>query len=761
MGTENSVTAQEPYRFKGSWIAATENINISPSPLFRKEFQTASRRRHYGDGMRIKKATLYICGAGYQIATINGKQVSDAVLEPGFTAYDKRLLYNKYDVTSLVLTGENVIAVELGNGWFNVQSKTIWNFDKIGWRKSPRLIADLVLEYNGGHREVISSDASWKTAYGAGQFNSLSAGEIYDARKEPSDWTIAGFDESGWKSALSTSSPGGKLEQVSMPQVKVIRYIKAKDFKELAKGVYLYDMGENFAGVVRLKITGTAGDKAVIKYSERLNADGTLDSMYNAGHMIGPASDPKFATDAYILKGGRPEIYTPRFTYHGFRYVQVNVSGDSKLSKSSVLGLFYSTDFISVGSFKSSSKMLNLLNAAAIRSYRSNFVGIPTDCPQREKMGWLADAHITCDLGLWNLDAASGYKKYLRDLRDVQLPDGYLPGVAPTKGIGYSWIDPKDRDFGPAWGSALPLIAWQVYLHTADTSVIKENYTAIRAYVDMLEAKSKPTGYIYRTGLDDFLSIEKTPKAFTSSLFMFRDAVVLSKMATILGKPSDAERYVTLAKKVKAAFNKEFFDAAAGSYKVKTLTALSGTLFMGICPDEAIKNVAAELAEGVKIRDFVPDFGVLGTKWVLSALSDNGHEDVAFELLKNPRAGWGKWIIEGATTLYEGWNPKEETLNHVFFGDYGAWFFRSLAGIKLQDEAPGFTKVVIAPVFPKGLNSLNISHKTKFGEIAIKWTRAKKHIRLTVQIPTGIDANFGVESHEQKLIAGRNNLVIK
>lgn len=534
------------------------------------------------------------------MATINGKQVTAAVLEPGFTAYDKRLLYSKYDVTDLVQTGENAIGVELGNGWYNVQSKTIWNFDKIGWRKSPRMIADLVLEYNGGHREVISSDQSWKTGFGAGQFNSLSAGEIYDARNEVAGWDRAGFDDTAWIAALITSSPGGKLEQVSMPQVKTVRFIKTKEFKELSKGVFLYDMGENFAGVVRLKIKGKAGDRAVIKYSERLNSDGSLDTMHNAGHMIGPESDPKFATDTYVLKGGKPETYTPRFTYHGFRYVQVNVSSGTELSKSSILGLFYSTDFNPVGSFKSSSKMLNQLNAAALRSYRSNFVSIPTDCPQREKMGWLADAHIICDMGLWNFDAASGYRKFLRDLRDVQLADGTLPGVAPTKGIGYSWIDPKDRDFGPAWGSALPLITWQVYLHSANTSVIEENYTAIKAYVDMLETKAKAAGYLYRTGLDDFLSIEKTPKAFTSSLFMYRDAQVLSKMASILGKTLDVEKYTVLAEKVKAAFNQEFFDSETGSYKIRTLTALSGALFNGICPKNARAKVAAELAEGVK-----------------------------------------------------------------------------------------------------------------------------------------------------------------
>jgi len=747
-----SAGAQDAYRFRGSWITLTENVDLAPSPLFRKEFTTASH---------VKKATLYICGVGYHHATVNGKPVSSAVLEPGFTRYDKRLLYSQYDVTRLVRTGNNAIAVELGNGWYNMQSKTIWNFDKIGWRGSPRVIADLVLEYDGSSQQVVSSDGSWKTGYGGGQFNSLPAGEMYDARKEVPNWNLVDFDDVSWKPALATSSPGGKLELVSMPPVTVIRYIRPKKFKELADGVYLYDMGENFAGVARLKIKGKAGDRAIIKYGERLNIDGSLDTMQNAGQMIGSESDPKFATDIYILKGREAETYTPQFTYHGFRYVQVKVHGKGKLSKSSVLGLFYSTDFTTVGSFKSSSKMLNQLNAAALQSYRSNFVGIPTDCPQREKMGWLADAHMACELGLWNFDAASAYRKFLGDIRDVQLEDGSLPGVAPTRGIGYSWIDPKDHDFGPAWGSALPLITWQVYLNTADKEVLIENYEAVKRYVDFLVERAKPTGYLYTTGLDDFLSIEKTPKALTSTIFLFRNLQVLSKMAGALGKPEDSSRYNGLSIKVREAFNREFFDASSGSYKMKTLTALSGALAGGLCPESAKAKVAGELADGVRSRNFVPDFGVLGTKWVLSALSDNGHADVAFTLLTNPKTGWGKWISEGATTLYEGWEPKDQSLNHVFFGDFNAWCFRSLAGIKLNEDIPGFSRVTITPVFPKNLDWASAVSKCPFGDIWVKWKRVQKGIELYVTIPVGVKAELGLKGYERQLAPGRHKILIK
>ncbi|WP_168202524.1 alpha-L-rhamnosidase [Pedobacter sp. KBS0701] len=744
--------AQPAHEFAGKWICATEDVGYAPSPLLRREFEV---------GAKLKSASLYVIGLGYQITHLNGRGINNNKLEQSFTKYDSRLAFNKYDVTAFLKAGTNCLGIELGNGWFNVQSRTIWNFDKIGWRRSPRLLLDLELEYADGKKEVISSDAQWKWASGGGQSNSLASGEIYDARKEQPGWNRPGFSDSEWKHALTTVSPGGILEEQRMPPVKAIRYMRPATFTRLKDQYYLYDMGQNFAGVVRLKIKGKVGDTVVLKYGERLNGDGNLDEKHNAGHMIGPETDPKFATDVYILSGKGSETYTPRFTYHGFRYVQVKVSGAIELSKSSLLGQFYSTDFTPVGSFKSSSRMLNMLNTAALQSYRSNYIGIPTDCPQREKMGWLADAHLLCELGLWTYDAASSYRKFLCDIRDVQLADGNLPGVAPTKGIGYSWIDPKDHDFGPAWGSALPLITWQVYLSTADKVILSENYVAVKRYVDFLVERAKRTGYLYTTGLDDFLSIEKTPKALTSTIFLFRNLQVLSRMSIALGKAEDGNNYRDLSIKVKEAFNKEFFDLSTGSYKIKTLTALGGTLVNNLCPESAKARVASDLAEGVRFRNYVPDFGVLGTKWVLSALSDNGYADEAFALLTNPKAGWGKWISEGATTLYEGWEPKDESLNHVFFGDFGAWCYRSLAGIKINEDYPGFESFKIVPVFPNALVWASAFHESPYGEIGVKWKRVKKGIELYVTIPAAVKAELGLAGYERQLAPGRHKILIK
>lgn len=742
----------QTHQFVGSWITASENIEVVESPLFRKE---ASIKK------KVIRAEAYVAGLGYYFLFVNGQSVSDAVLNQEFTKYDSRILFRKFDITNFLKIGSNCIAVELGNGWYNMQSKTIWNFDKIKWRKSPRLLFDLILYYSDGTLEKIKSDSSWKTSSGASQFNSMYAGEIYDARKEPIGWKYSGYDDGKWKQAKETFSPGGDLEEQQMPTVRVIKNISPTSFKKQTDGSLLYDMGENFAGVVQIRVKGKSGDTITMQHGERLNSDGSFDEVHNSGQMIGKPSDPKFQTDIYILSGKGTETYSPRFTYHGFRYVRIRASKGIKLSLSSLKGLFYSTDFKLAGSFRSSSVMLNRLYGAAIQSYRSNFISIPTDCPQREKMGWLADAHIVCDLGLWNFDCYSGYKKFLGDIRNVQLSDGRLPGVAPTNGIGYSWIDLADRDFGPAWGSALPIISWESYRHSGDTTVLRENFGAITLYLNGLATRARASDYLYRTGLDDFLSIEKTPKAFTSTSFLYKDAVIVSKIAVVLGNKDAEKRYRLFADSVKTAFNNEFFDYGSGSYRIKTLTALSASLENELCPEQYRGSVAAELARGVLSRNYKPDFGLLGTKYVLSALSDNGYPDQAFRLLSNPNAGWGKWISEGATTLYEGWEPKDQSLNHVFFGDFAAWYFRSLAGIEIDEAQPGFSHFSIQPVFPKGLDWIDVSHDTKYGEIKVKWKRKTNGTQLSLTIPQKTSADLAVKGYEQRLESGKQKIFIK
>ncbi|BAV07697.1 alpha-L-rhamnosidase [Filimonas lacunae] len=714
---------------QGAWITNTEDTAARGTPYFRKVFSA---------GKPVAKATLEVCGVGYHMTYVNGKPVTSAVLEQGYTRYDKRLLYTTYDITALLQKGENCLAAELGNGWYNAQSYTIWFFHMIGWRKTPRLLAALQLEYADGSKETIVTDNSWKCTVGPGRFNSMHAGEIYDARKEIPGWNAPGLNDASWQKVMVTSAPGGMLEKQDMPSAVIINRITPVSVTALGSKRWLYDMGQNFAGVVTLQVQGKAGDTITLHYGEVLNADGSINLAHNAGQMMVPPGDLTFQTDKYIVKGDGVETYTPRFTYHGFQYVQVETDGAATFDKKALTGLFYSTDFTPTGSFSSSDTMLNKLYKAAIQSYRSNFISIPTDCPQREKMGWTADAHIAAELGLWNFDAASGYRKWLRDLRDVQLADGNLPGVAPTLGRGYHWTDRNDDGFGPAWGSALPLVTWYLYMYGGDTAVVRENYAAIKLFTERMRRRAN--GFIYNTGFGDWVSLQQTPVPFISTAYFYSDTRLLSKMAAIVGEKDDARQYALLADSIGKAFNDTFLHDKNGLYGDTALTALSGALFHGLCPPALQKKVAERLAAGVQKRNYHADFGVLGTKYVLPALSDNGYADIAYRLLTDTGyAGWGHWIANGATTLYEDW-PGAESHNHVFFGDYGAWFFKSLAGIRPDESAPGFQRFTIQPVFPEKLEWIKAAHTTRYGVIEVEWRRVKKQIKLGIQVPPGTTA---------------------
>jgi len=730
------VKAQD-YNWKGSWITYTEDTTFRPAPLFRKAFPLHKA---------LKKATAYICGVGHHILTINGKPVTDAVLSQEFTRFDKTLLYNTYDVTSLLADGDNCVGVELGNGRYNVQSYTIWNFDKIRWRKSPRLLFNLALEYTDGSVETLSSDSTWTCATGASLFNSTNAGEIYDARLEIPGWNTAAFNDSNWKHALTTASPGGVLKPSGIPPIRVIRKIQPVSLKDMGNNTWLVDMGENFSGMAALTVNGNAGDTVTLHYGEVLTSDGQFDLIHNADQMAPYHNDLSFQTDKYILKGGGPETYTARFTYHGYQYVLVHGA------KPLLEGLFYSTDFKPAGHFSSSDTMLNKLYAAAIQSYRSNFHSIPTDCPTREKNGWTGDAHVAAEMGLFNFHTGAVYKKWLRDVRDVQASDGNLPGIAPTLGIGFHWENAEDDGFGPAWGAALPIVTWYLYVYEGDTAVIKENYDAIKKYAERLVKMSDH--YLYKTGFGDWLYIKETPMPLVSTGYFYTCIRLLSKMAGVVGNKEDQKYYGTFSDSIRIAYNKTFGNTDT------TQTALSCPLYLQLTPEKNRKAVAAKLAASITKNNYHPTFGMHGAKFTLSALSDNGYADVAYKMLTDTAyPSWGHWIANGATTLYEDWDSKFSR-NHVIFGDFCAWYFKALGGIQPDEKAPGFKHFFIKPVFPKGLDWVDVTHETKYGNIGVRWERKGNNINLFVTIPEGTTADVKANSYQKTLSSGQYEIKV-
>jgi alpha-L-rhamnosidase len=756
--------------WKGKWITNTEDTTSQPAPYFRKTVETKPG---------LKRATAYVAGVGYHELYVNGEKTSDKFLEPGYTRFDRRTLYVTYDITDFLKEGKNGLGVLLGNGWYNTQTKAVWYFEKAPWRKTPRLLMDIRLEYEDGTIEFVSTDDSWKFGEGAMQFNSLYAGEIYDARLEQDGWASADFDDSApklrGKPVLLTDSPGGVLSAQTAPAIEVVRTIKPVQVFPLGEGRFVFDMGENFAGTARLKIKGEKGTKVTMLFGEQISEDNSVDPSIIARHMRIPEGNHPFQTDIYILKGEGEETYVPRFTYHGYQYVEVKTEPAIELTAENLEGLFLSTGFEEAGSFKCSNELLNKLYAATKQSYLSNFYSIPTDCPHREKNGWTGDAHISCELGLWNYDGIMPYRKWLQDLRDEQRPTGELPGIVPTSGWGYHWGN------GPAWDSALPIIAWTLYEYYGDTTVLKENYDAVKLYVDYLGTRTE--NGIQSIGLGDWVALVKTPVEITSTGYYYHDALILSKMAAILGKTEDQQKYSDLAEKIKTVFNETFLDTVTNRYKVQTQTALSCAIFQGLAPEEAIENTVNDLIEQIKLKNNHPDFGLLGSKYVLNVLRESGNNELAYRMINQTEfPSWGHWIEQGATALWEDWDGREGSQNHIFLGDFTTWFFKALGGIQLDPENPGFSHFFIKPYFEEDISFVECSHNCLYGKIVSNWKRMDKNVEMDITIPAntgstfqlpegyklaglagakGKNVNIDLGANEVKLVSGQYKLVLE
>lgn len=410
----------------GEWIARTTSLDELPAPHFRKELVL--------DG-EIKKARAYICGLGYHELSINGKKVGDHLLDPGFTRYDRRILYVAHDVTSLVRTGANAVGVILGNGWFNGQTKAVWNFHEAPWREAPKLLLSLVIEYTDGRKLVVGSDGSWKTGTGPIVFNSIYGGENYDARLEVPGWDQPGFNDSAWQPVKVVSAPKGRLSAQTMPPIREKQVIKPVKMTEPKPGVFIFDMGQNFSGVTELKVSGPAGTTVTMRHGERLSPDGSLDTRDMEQHVKRMGKEQPHQTGNYTLKGGGPETWRARFTYYGFQYVEIT-GFPGKPTLDSLSGVYFHTDVPVAGNFECSNPLLNKIWQAARWAYLSNLQGIPTDCPHREKNGWTGDAHLAAEQAIFNFMPAGIYTKWVNDLGDEQKPTGQLPGIVPSAGWG-------------------------------------------------------------------------------------------------------------------------------------------------------------------------------------------------------------------------------------------------------------------------------------------------------------------------------------
>lgn len=719
----------EMSNWRGSWITDTHDIRLKPAAYFRKAFD-AKRK--------IRQARAYIAVGGLYELYINGQRVGDHRLDPTYTRFDRRTLYLTHDITGMLQQGSNAAGVLLGNGWYNHQSTAVWNFDQAPWRARPKFCMDIRIIYEDGGVEFVSTGSDWKTALSPVIFNSIYTAEHYDARLEQPQWNKTAFDDKKWKNASGTTAPAPLIVSQQMHPIRDVKELKPMKMTKLSDTDYLFDLGRNISGTSELTITGKAGTEIRLKHAERIGKDGKVD-MSNIDYHYRPRdnSDP-FQTDIFILSGKGEESFRARFNYKGFQYVEVISSEPVELTSNSLKACFMHSDVPAVGRIHSSDELLNKIWEATNSSYLSNLFGYPTDCPQREKNGWTGDAHIAIETGLYNFDGITVYEKWLADHQDEQAPNGVLPAIIPTGGWGYHWGNGVD------WTSTIAIIPWNIYLFYGDKHLIASVYDNIKRYVDYLD-RTYPSG-ITDWGLGDWIPIKsKSSKELTSSIYYYVDTDILAKAAALLNKQDDYLKYSALAEKIKTSINARFLNEQTGIYCSGHQTELSAPLYWKIVPEQMKERVAKNLAEKVQ-RDGSIDVGLLGSKTILNALSENGYADLAYMLAsKDTYPSWGWWIKNGATTLYENWRMdgnKDISLNHIMFGEISAWYYKTLGGIFPDASAPGFKHIILKPHFVSGLQFFEASHVSPYGEIRSSWKRNKKTITYSVTIPSNCTASF-------------------
>lgn len=721
--------------WKGAWISDSRDVKTKPAPYFRKGFEAKKK---------IRSARAYIAVGGLYELSINGQTVGNHRLDPMYTRFDRRTLYVAHDVTALLKEGKNAIGVLLGNGWYNHQSTAVWYFHEAPWRNRPTFCLDLRITYSDGSVETIASGKDWKTALSPVIFNSIYTAEHYDARLEIPGWNQPDFDDKKWNSVIFRAAPSTNVVSQLMHPVRNVEEIGVKSLRKINDTTYLFDLGRNISGVSSLRVRGEAGTRIRLKHSERLTTEGRAD-MSNIDVHYRPTDDTDpFQVDIFILGGKGEEQFMPRFNYKGFQYVELSSSTPLSLTESSLKGYFMHSDLPTLGKVQSSNPTLDKTWFATNNSYLSNLFGYPTDCPQREKNGWTGDAHIASETGLYNFDGITVYEKWLADHRDEQQPNGTLPSIVPTSGWGYEWGN------GPDWTSTIAIIPWNVYLFYGDSRLLKDCYDNLKRYVDCITTHPQSKDGLTSWGLGDWVPVKsKAPVELTSSIYYYVDANILANAAKLFNQKADYEKYSALANRIKAAINAKYLNTSTGIYGNGTQTELSAPLHWGIVPTELKAKVAANLAARVKADNAHLDVGLLGTKTILNALSDNGYADLAYQIAaQEDFPSWGWWIKNGATTLYENWpiDAKSDiSMNHIMFGEIGAWYYKALGGIKPDPSSPGFKNISLNPHFVAGLDRFSASFKTPQGELVSSWEKTAEGTKYKVVVPPNSSASLNLE----------------
>jgi alpha-L-rhamnosidase len=682
----------------------------------------------------VLRATLYGTALGLVELRLNGGRVGDDFFMPGWTDYTKRVYYRAYDVTEMLRNGDNALGAIMADGWFSGYVGYGRKRDLYG--KWPRLRAQLHVEYVDGSTTDVATGPDWRATIGPILEADFLKGETYDARKELAGWDEAGVNDSYWDKVVVGSDEVQPLVQVHPgPPVRAIQEFKAEQITQPKPGVYVLNLGQNFAGVARLKVRGYAGQKITLRFAERLNPDGTI---YTTNLRSARA------TDTYICKGQGVEFWEPRFTFHGFQYIEVT-GLKQKPAPEAVVGVAISSDTPVVGEFSSSDPMLNRLHRNIYWTQCANFIDIPTDCPQRdERLGWTGDAQVYVRTATLSTDVQAFFTKWLVDLdEDGQRADGQFPCVAPVK--------VANDDGGPAWADAGVICPWTIYSVYADRRELERNYDAMTRFIEFCRKRSTsdllPPEKYHCFG--DWLNIKaETPKDIIYTAYFAYSTKLTAQAAEVLGKMDDAVKYNMLFEKIRAAFNKAYVDVD-GRIKGNTQTCYVLALAFDLVQGERAKQAAEYLVDDIKSRDWHLSTGFIGTKDLMPVLSKIGRTDVAYRLLRNDTfPSWGFSIKQGATSIWErwdGWTPEKgfqdpgmNSFAHYSFGAVYAWMVDNIGGI--LRAAPAYKEILIAPHPDEKLTSASVSYRSAHGLIASEWRQANGKFQLHVTIPANTSA---------------------
>lgn len=728
--------------------------NLAAAPMLRRGFEA---------GAPVRSALLRLAGYGYCHAEINGTPVSDGVLDPPPSQFDKSVFGRVFDVTALLRSGSNAIGVMLGRSFVSGVTGP-----GTPWIAEPRVLVQLDIVLANGTAERLVSDASWKMA-DSPIHDWMYFGEHYDARVAQAGWSSAGFDDSAWAPAPVQPAPTRAVIPARVPAVVVTDTWAPPRSTTLASGATVYDFGRMTAGWGRIKVKGAAGTRLEIAYGQQLNADGSV-----ALCLPWSVTDPALSQhlDLYTLKGGSLEEWEPRFTRHGFQYVQVTVK-EGRLDQFSIEARECHTPSPSTGSFACSNPVINKMHENQRRSLMLNHWGFPTDTSHRDRQGWTADTFCYMDSGLLNFGGyLSLYRDWLSTLRASQTADGSVPCFAPNT-YGF----PAFND--PSWGGMIVLIPWTLYQFTGDIADLADNYPAASRWMDLMDKAIAATGNLYtgfsfgdhgppgaeNSGTMNIANIEGPD--ITRNAHLYREARVLARIARLLGRKGDAARYEAMADRILPAFNAAYFDPKTNTYSTPTQKGYRQTsnlapLAYDMVPAGHQDAVFANLVADIEGRGLHLNTGAIGTKLILPVLTRFGRADLAFALVAQTEyPSWGYWVTQGATTSWEVWRNKgiEQTLDHPFLGSFDEWLFQHLAGI--QAAKPGYARIRIEPVLAVGLDHASAKVTTPRGEVSSQWKREGEVVRLDITVPASTPGELVLSARPErvKITNGQASLI--